>query len=135
MVVKIILAVPVIVGAILIIIGVLLTVNRTRFGIQTEGIVTGISKKSKRFTRLKMDVESPVVKYKINGQEYNCPASRYVAEGVFNFKKGDKVKIRVNRKNHRIFNLTKNSGLAELLLIGCGIFIILSYIVLYIRYF
>jgi len=135
MAVKIILAVPVIIAFLLMFIGVLLYINRTRFGIQTVGIVTGTSKLTKTQFKVKMDMESPIVRYTVKGQEYTCVSKKYQAEGVVTYKKGEKINIRVSRRNPRIFSPVKSGGTAEIFLIFGGIFMLISYIIMYIRYF
>lgn len=135
MLVNIILAVPVILGVLLLLIGIFLHINRTRLGIQTVGVVTGVSKLNKTYAKVKMDMESPIVRYTVKGQEYTCASVKYQAEGVVTYKKGEKINIRVSRRNPRIFSPVKNGGTAEIFLIFGGIFMIISYIIMYIRYF
>ncbi len=135
MIVKIILAVPVVIAVLLILIGVFLHINRTRLGIQTVGVVTGISKLTKTHLKVKMDMESPIVKYSVKGQEYTCPSVKYQAEGITTYKKGQKINIRVSRRNPRVFAPVKSGSTAEVFLIFGGIFMIIAYIIMYIRYF
>ncbi len=135
MLVNIILAVPVILGVLLLLIGIFLHINRTRLGIQTVGVVTGVSKLNKTYAKVKMDMESPIVRYTVKGQEYTCASVKYQAEGVVTYKKGEKINIRVSRRNPRIFSPVKNGGTAEIFLIFGGVFMIISYIIMYIRYF
>ena len=135
MLVNIILAVPVILGVLLLLIGIFLHINRTRLGIQTVGVVTGVSKLNKTYAKVKMDMESPIVRYTVKGQEYTCASVKYQAEGVVTYKKGEKINIRVSRRNPRIFSPVKSGGTAEIFLIFGGVFMIISCIVMYIRYF
>ncbi len=135
MLVNIILAVPVILGVLLLLIGIFLHINRTRLGIQTVGVVTGVSKLNKTYAKVKMDMESPIVRYTVKGQEYTCASVKYQAEGIVTYKKGEKINIRVSRRNPRIFSPVKSGGTAEIFLIFGGIFMIIAYIIMYIRYF
>ena len=135
MAVKIILAVPVVIAVLLMSIGVFMNINRTRLGIQTVGVITGISKLKKTHLKVKMDMESPIVKYTVKGQEYTCASVKYQAEGINTYKKGEKINIRVSRRNPRIFSPVKSGGTAEIFLIFGGIFMIIAYIIMYIRYF
>ena len=127
MAVKIILAVPVVIAVLLMSIGVFMHINRTRLGIQTVGVITHL--------KVKMDMESPIVKYTVKGQEYTCASVKYQAEGITTYKKGEKINIRVSRRNSRIFSPVKSGGTAEIFLIFGGIFMIIAYIIMYIRYF
>lgn len=135
MLIKIILAFPVFVGIILILIGVFLYIRRTKLGIHTIGVITGVNKLTANRAKVKMKMESPVVRYTVKGQEYNCSADQYQVEGVSTFKKGQKIEIRVNRKNHRIFNLVTKGAVFEPFFIFGGIFVILAYAIIYVRYF
>lgn len=135
MLVNIILAVPVILGVLLLLIGIFLHINRTRLGIQAVGVVTGVSKLNKTYAKVKMDMESPIVRYTVKGQEYTCASVKYQAEGIVTYKKGEKINIRVSRRNPRIFSPVKSGGTAEIFLIFGGIFMIIAYIIMYIRYF
>lgn len=135
MIIKIILAVPVILGILLMLIGVFLYIRRTRLGIQTVGVVTGVSKMNKTYAKVKMDMESPIVKYNVKGQEYTCASYKYQAEGIVTYKKGEKINIRVSRRNPRVFAPVKSGGTAEIFLIFGGIFMIIAYIIMYLRYF
>lgn len=135
MAVKIILALPIFIGIFLILIGVFLYIRRTRLGIHTVGVITGVNKLTANRAKVKMNMESPVVRYTVKGREYNCPADKYQVEGVSNFKKGQKIEIRVNRKNHRIFNPVTKGAVFEPFFIFGGIFVILAYAIIYVRYF
>lgn len=133
--VKLILAVPIALGVCLILIGVFLFIRRTRLGIQTTGIIVGTAKYNKKYAKIKMDVEAPIVKYTVKGQVYECTADKFLMEGTISYKKGDRINIRVNRKNHRKFQPVQSKDTAEKIFICCGTFIILAYIIMYIRYF
>lgn len=135
MIVNIILAFPVALGIVLLLLGVALYIRRLKFGIHTVGVITGIDKSSRKKARIKIDVEAPIVRYKINGREYNCPAEKYQTEGVSSYKKGQKINIRVNRKNPRIFNPVSSGSVWEMFFIFGGIFIIIAYVIMYVRYF
>lgn len=135
MVIKMILAAPVAIGIILILIGVYLFVRRTRLGIQTTGVIVGTAKYSKKQAKIKMDVEAPIVSYIVNGHKYECTADKFLMEGMNSYKKGSKINIRVSRKNPRKFQPVQSGDTAEKILISCGTFMILAYIIMYIRYF
>ena len=51
---------PLIIALILILIGVLLYLRRTKMGINTTGVVVGTAKIAKKMTKLKMSVNIPV---------------------------------------------------------------------------
>ncbi|MGN0614302.1 MAG: DUF3592 domain-containing protein [Porcipelethomonas sp.] len=135
MAVKIILAAPIVIGLVLVFSGIFLYIRRTKLGIQTEGTITGTAKGSRKYARLKMETEAPVVRYTVKGVEYNCPASKFQAEGVNSYPKGSKIKIRVSRRNPHRFEPVQGGGTAELLLIVCGGFMVFAYIIMYLRYF
>lgn len=135
MAVKLILASPVVIGIFLILTGVFLYIRRTKLGYHTTGVITGVNKLTARRAKVKMNMESPVVRYTVKGKEYNCPADKYQVEGVSTFKKGQKIEIRVNRKNPRIFNPVTKGAVFEPFFIFGGVFIILAYAVIYVRYF
>lgn len=135
MIVNIVLAAPIVIGIILILIGIYFFIRRTRLGIQTTGIVVGTAKYNKKQAKIKMDVEAPIVKYSVNGHEYECTADKFLMEGMISYKKGDVIAIRVNRKNPRRFQPVQSGNTAEKILVSCGTFMIIAYIIMYIRYF
>lgn len=136
MIKTILLGVPVIIGMILIIIGAGLVIRRTRTGIQTEGVVIGRSKYSRKLHKIDTEMEAPIVKYTVQGKEYTNTAAKYKMMGTGDdLEKGDRVRIRVDRKDHRKFTLTESGGLAELILIAGGVFMIIAYTVLMVRYY
>ncbi len=135
MIVKIVLALPVIIGIIVSLIGVFLYIRRTKLGIQTTGVVTGVNKSSVNRARVKINTESPIVRYTVKGQEYTCPAATYQQEGVVTYKKGQKINIRVSRRNPRHFNPVTKGAVLEPFFVFGGIFIIIAYIIMYVRYF
>lgn len=135
MAVKIILAFPVFIGIFLILTGVFLYIKRTKLGYYTTGVITGVNKLTAKRAKVKMNMESPIVRYTVKGQEYNCPADKYQVEGVSTFKKGQKIEIRVSRKNPRIFNPVTKGAVFEPFFILGGIFVIFAYAIIYVRYF
>ena len=135
MLVKVILAAPVIIGIILILTGIYMFLRRTRLGIQTIGIIVGTAKYTKKQAKIKMDVEAPIVRYTVKGHEYECTADKFLMEGMNSYKKGSKINIRVSRKNPRKFQPVQSGDRAEKILISCGAFMIIAYIIMYIRYF
>ena len=135
MLVNIVLAAPIVIGIILILIGIYLFIRRTRLGIQTTGVVIGTAKYNKKQAKVKMDVEAPIVRYTVKGHQYECTASKFLMEGILNYKKGDSIPIRVSRKNPRKFQPVQSGTTAEKIFITCGTFMIIAYIIMYIRYF
>lgn len=130
---SIITAFPFMLGGILIIIGVIFIIRR-RSAIHTEGTIVDIAKKIKRRARVQTDLESPVVKYKVGNNEYTMPSHKFFTQGIRSFKKGESIKIRVNRRDCRRFVPEESGGMAELFLIFGGIFIILADTVILLRF-
>ncbi|MGN1480853.1 DUF3592 domain-containing protein [Porcipelethomonas sp.] len=131
---KIILISPVIIGMIIIIAGILIHLNRTRFGIHTMGTITGIEKSIKKVSRVETVTIAPIVKYTVNGKEYSGVSYKFFPEDAFRFQKGKAIKIRISRKNPRHF-VPEEDGTAEKILISCGLFMIIAVIVMYFRYY
>lgn len=125
---------PIIIAVILILIGIVLFLRRTRSGIQTKGEVVGIAKHNRKYTKLKLDVEAPIVRYTVNGTEYTGAAAKFRMNGTGIYEKGDIIDIRVSKKNPRVFEPRESGDTAEKLFITGGIFVIIAYIAVYIRY-
>jgi hypothetical protein len=132
---KIILLIPVILGAVLICIGLFLFIRRTRTGIHIDGIVTGTAKSIKKHAGVKVTTEAPIVKYEVAGQIYNVASAKFYTESTAIFRKGKSISIRVDRKNHRSFELAQKGDTSEKILICCGIFMIAAVAIMYFRYY
>ena len=127
---------PFILGVLLILIGIFLFIKRTRMGIQITGTVVGRAKYTRKLHKIDTDMEAPIIKYTVNGQEYTNTADRFTMTGIDDdLPKGAQVRIRVNKRDHRRFVLTESGDLKEKICICAGIFVIISYTVLFLRYF
>lgn len=124
---------PIIIAAIMIFVGIMMMISRTRGGIQTTGTIIGKAGYTKKMSKVKMDVDAPIVKYTVGGNEYTCTVSKFRMEGINFFDKGDKIRLRVDKKNPYKVKAVDNGGILEKLLIAGGIFIIIAFAVLYIR--
>ena len=131
---KIILISPAIIGVILITAGALIYLNRTRFGIHTTGVITGLKKSKKKVARVETVIIAPIVKYTLYGREYSGVSYKFFPEDTLLFKKGKTIKIRINRKNPKHF-VPEEGGTAEKILICCGVFMIIAAFVMYFRYY
>ena len=125
---------PLIIALILILIGVLLHLRRTKMGINTTGVVVGTAKIAKKMTKLKMSVEAPVVRYTVKGREYTCTASKFRMDSTQTYYKGEVIDIRVNKKDPHKFEPLESCSTAEKLLITGGVFIIIAFGAVYIKY-
>ena len=127
---------PYILGVILILTGIFLFIRRTRLGIQITGTVVGRAKYSRKLHKIDTDMEAPIVKYTVNGKEYTNTADKFTMTGIDDdLPKGTTVRIRVNKRDHRRFLLVESGDLAEKLVTASGIFLMIAYTVLLIRYF
>ena len=130
------LGIPYFIAVLLILIGVFLFIRRTRLGIQTTGTVIGKAKYTRKLHKIDTDMEAPIIKYTVNGQEYTNTADKFTMIGINDdLPKGTQVRIRVNKRDHRRFVLTDSGDMAEKLFIAAGVFLIISYTVLLLRYF
>lgn len=127
-------AVPFIIGAVLALIGAVMFIFRTRLSIHTQGIITDIAKTVKKRSRTEITLEAPIVRYTLNGIEYSGVSRKFFSEGIFGFKKGKKINIRVNRKNKRSFVPEESGGNAEIFLFFGGMFMILANTIIQLRY-
>lgn len=127
-------AFPFILGILLIMTGLIMTLIRTKGNLHIEGIVTDIARITRRKAKVTVTLEAPVVRYKIGDNEYCGVAAKYMADGILDLGKGKKIKIRVNRKNHRRFVPEESGGIVEKLIISGGIFMIIANIVILLRY-
>lgn len=132
---KFILFLPVTVGVVLVFAGIFVYLNRTKFGIHVTGKITDVLKSEARYSKVKVNTETPVVKYEVNGQTFTSASSKRYPEGVASFKRGKCIDIRVSRRNHRNFVPVENGGAAEKILISCGTFMIIAFCVMYFRYY
>lgn len=119
----------------MLILGLILYFNRTRGGIQVTGTVTGFIKSAKKVSRVEVMTESPIVNYEISGKSYNIPSAKFYTEGTAFFKKGDKIRIKVSKNNHRHFVPSGNGNIIETILITSGGFMILACIYMIFRYY
>ena len=130
------LGIPYFIAALLILIGVFLYIRRTRLGIQTMGTVVGKAKYTRKLHKIDTDVEAPIIKYTVDGHEYTNTADKFTMIGINDdLPKGTQVRIRVNKRDHRRFVLTDSGDLAEKMVTAAGVFLIISYTVLVLRYF
>ena len=130
------LGIPYFIAALLILIGVFLYIRRTRLGIQTVGTVVGRAKYTRKLHKIDTDMEAPIIKYTVDGKEYTNTADRFTMTGIDDdLPKGTQVRIRVNKRDHRRFVLTDSGDMAEKMVTAAGVFLIISYTVLLIRYF
>lgn len=126
--------VPAILGVVLVLVGVLKIFMRTKGTVHTEGIITDIAKTHKKYARVDMTMEAPVVRYTINGVQYSGVSAKFFIDGIMNFKKGNKIYIRVNKKNYRKFVPEESGDITEKLLVFFGVFLILATVVILCRY-
>lgn len=131
---RIISAVPFILGTVLILAGTAKRFFRQKGGLHIEGTVTENAKIQRKYSKVKTDFEAPVVRYTVNGKEYKTVSRRYYPIGTLNYKKGDKIPIRVSRRNHSHFEPEESGRLPEIMLTGCGIFMIIANGVILWRY-
>ena len=130
------LGIPYFIAALLILIGVFLYIRRTRLGIQTVGTVVGRAKYTRKLHKIDTDMEAPIIKYTVDGKEYTNTADSFTMTGIdADLPKGTQVRIRVNKRDHRRFVLTDSGDMAEKMVTAAGVFLIISYTVLLIRYF
>ncbi|MGN0620537.1 MAG: DUF3592 domain-containing protein [Porcipelethomonas sp.] len=132
---KLILAFPVALGAILIAAGLCVIIYRKKAGIPVSGTVTDIAKSQKKYSRVKIALEAPVVKYELDGETISAVSAKFFAEGTVSFRKGQHIDIRVSRRNKRKFVPEEGGGIAGKILIACGLVMSLGCIVMILRYF
>lgn len=131
---KLIKILPFVLGLILIMLGAGIAIYRIKVAVHTDGIITDIAKRRKRYSKVAVTLEAPVVKYSIDGRDYSGISARFFTEGVMDFKKDSRIKIRVNRWNSRRFVPDESGKTAEKLIIACGIFMIFANAVILWRY-
>lgn len=131
---KIILAVPVFIGAILSLSGVILMLYRRKSGIAVTGVITDVVRSERKYSRVKINLEAPVVQYTINGEIITAVSSKFFAEGVYSFKRGKPIDIRVSAGNSRKFVPREQNGAAEKILIACGLMMSLGCLIMIFRY-
>lgn len=131
---KLISAFPFIVGIVMILSGVLSIIFRIKGTIHTDGVIIDIAKTMKKRSRVSIDLEAPIVRYKIGSVEYRGISRRFFTEGDMNLKKGSVIKIRVNKFDHRRFVPEDSGGIAEKLLVFGGAFMIAANTVILLRY-
>ncbi len=123
----IIVAVPFVLGIILVLTGIIKILVRTKGTVHVEGIIADIATTSRKYAKVNTTFEAPVVKYTIDGVEYRGVSQKFFAEGVMNFKKGRKIYIRVSKKNYRNFVPEETGTVIEKIMIFCGAFIIIAF--------
>lgn len=131
---KIVLAVPVFIGAILVLSGIILMVYRRKSGISVTGVITDIARTERKYSRVRINLEAPVVQYTINGEIITAVSSKFFAEGIYSFKRGKPISIRVSSGNNRKFVPEERSGAAEKILITCGLMMALGCVIMIFRY-
>ena len=92
---------PFALGLILTLTGAVIALYRKKVAIHTDGIITDIAKRRKRYSKVTVTLEAPVVKYSVDGRDYSGISSRFFTEGVMDFKKGGRIKIRISRRDRR----------------------------------
>ncbi len=125
---------PFALGLILTLTGAVIALYRKKVAIHTDGIITDIAKRRKRYSKVTVTLEAPVVKYSVDGRDYSGISSRFFKKGVMDFKKGGRIKIRISRRDRRRFVPAESGKTAEKLIIACGIFMILANAVILWRY-
>lgn len=131
---KLIKILPFALGIILILTGVGIALYRIKVAIHADGKITDIAKRRKRYSKVAVLLEAPVVKYSIDGRDYSGISARFFTEGVMDFKKDSRIKIRVNRWNRHRFVPDESGKTVEKLTIACGIFMIFANAVILWRY-
>lgn len=131
---KLIKILPFVLGIILILTGACIALYRIKVAVHTDGIITDIAKRRKRYSKVAVTLEAPVVKYSVDGIDYSGISARFFTEGVMDFKKGGIIKIRISRRNRRRFVPDESGKTAEKLIIACGLFMIFANAVIFWRY-
>lgn len=127
-------AFPFLVGIVMILAGILVIVYQSRGMIHTQGVIADIAKTVKKKSKVQVDLEAPVVVYKIDGVEYRAISHKFFYAGDMNFQKGSRIKIRVSRFDRRRFVPEISGGIAQMLLIWGGISMIAANTVILLRY-
>ncbi len=117
---------PFVLGVILIIIGMGIIIYRTKGAFHAVGVITDIAKTERKQAKVQFTAEAPVVRYSLNGKEYNRVSQKFFTQGVMNFEKGKNIKIRISRRNPMHFVPDESGRMAEKLIIACGVFMILA---------
>lgn len=114
--------------------GVILMLYRRKSGIAVTGVITDVVRSERKYSRVKINLEAPVVQYTINGEIITAVSSKFFAEGVYSFKRGKPIDIRVSAGNSRKFVPREQNGAAEKILIACGLMMSLGCLIMIFRY-
>ncbi len=121
-------------GLLLILTGTGMIIYRKKGFYHISGRITGIAKRQRKYSRVKVLLEAPAVRYTLKGREYDGVSRRFYTDGIKEFKEGKSINIRVKRTNPRRFVPEESGRTAEKLVIGCGIFMIIANAVILWRY-
>lgn len=133
-------AVPLILGAVMILSGLIIRKRprgKIRNGIFTEALIVDFAEKTAYMKKVPYKAVSPVV-------EFSTPDSRkitavypyFINEDFVTFKRGDTVRICYDRKNTNRFHIENDGSKSSLsfVLLFSGLFMIVADVVMFLKY-
>lgn len=137
---RIVFLVPVIIGVLLIISGLILRKKprgRVKNGIFTEALVIDTAEREAFLKRSPYKAKAPIVEYETEKGYVRAIYPYFVHEDYYKYRPGDTIKICYNRSNTNKFHIEEDGSHSEIsaCLIGGGAFIIASALILWLRYF
>lgn len=78
---------PFALGLILTLTGAVIALYRKKVAIHTDGIITDIAKRRKRYSKVTVTLEAPVVKYSVDGRDYSGISSRFLPRELWTLKR------------------------------------------------
>lgn len=136
----IVFSVPVIIGAIMILTGLILRKKprgRVKNGIYTEAMVIDTAERQAYLKRSPYKAKAPIVEFETEKGWVTAIYPFFIHEDYYKYRQGDRIKICYNSKNTNNFHIEDDGSHSEIsaCLIGGGAFIIIASLILWLRYF
>jgi len=139
MIIYAIAAVPVIIGIILVTIGLLIRnrpKGRIRGGIYTTALVVDTAERVSYYKKSRYNSKAPIVEFETEKGYVKAVYPYFTQEDYYNIRVGDTLKICYDKNNTNRFHIEEDGSHRDIsaFLTGGGIFMILSEIIILIRY-
>lgn len=133
-------AVPVILGAVMILTGLIIRKRprgKVRNGISTEAVITDFAEKTAYMKKVPYKAVSPIVEFQTaDGKLINAVYPYFINQDYVRFKRGDTVKICYDKNNTNRFHIENDGSKSNLsfMLLFSGLFMILADVLLFLEY-
>ncbi len=140
MIQNLIFAVPLILGAVMILSGLIIR-NRPRGkirrGISTEALIIDFAEKTAYMKKIPYKAVSPVVEFSTpDGRKINAVYPYFINQDFISFKRGDTIKICYDKKNTNRFHIENDGSKSNLsfILLFSGLFMIVADVIMFLKY-